>query len=254
MFIIDFFLGLDNLGKFVAVLTVVYALCAVVGLIMRLTGRATINSLRRTNAAAGRSAVEVTRKMLNENGQNHVLIQRSDAKLTNFFDPVDNSIKLEQKIHASPTVGAIAIACHEAGHAVKFSEEKDFGVMRVKLLPILKMTNRLIFPTFAAGLILYCIFYGSKTVMDTVGLAFIFISLLLFLGAFFYALISLPMELDASKRANAYLKSQKVLNESELSEARKALNALKLTYITEMFYSPLAGPGFLIWLFFIPKD
>jgi len=250
---IDFFLELGGLEKFVAILTVVYALCAVIGIILRFTGRAKIKKYRGVNAAAGKATVEVARKMLNEKGLNHVLIHRCEDKETpSHYDPVEGYLKLEEKVFASPSVGAIAIACHEAGHAMKHDEEADFGQMRVKLISILTLTNRLIFPCFALGLILYALV--PVFIVSQIGLVFIFLSALGFTGGLFYALISLPFELDASKRANKYLGAQKIFSNADKAGMRKVLKTLKYTYVVEFLYSPVAGVGYVIWRWFVPKD
>ena len=249
----DFWNGFDASGHLSLILIMIFVPIAIVGIILRTKGRSTIKKYKRLSADVGRTSVDIGRKMLNEQGLNNIMFERAAGKLTDYYDPESYIIKLSETVYSSSSISAISIACHEAGHAVKHEEEKDFAVMRVKLIPYVAVANRAVFPLLLVGIILG--FFGFVTsILPMIGLIFLFLGFLAFGASMLYAFISLPLELDASKRALHYLKTHKVLKAKELELCRKTLKACTMTHFSEFFFSVVEFPRYLIWLLFMPKD
>ena len=178
---------------------------------------------------SGLTGREAAERVLQMNGVGGVRIGRVGGTLTDHYDPRSNSINLSQGVYDSATVAAIGVAAHEAGHAVRYAKNYAPIKLRMAIIPVCNIGTRLGPLLIILGFFLS---YMAES-MITVGNTLYFIGLILFCTVALFQLVTLPVELDASRRALKAL-SGGVMEKSELPGVRKVLTAAALTYVAAL--------------------
>lgn len=178
---------------------------------------------------SGLTGREAAERVLQMNGVGGVRIGRVGGTLTDHYDPRSNSINLSQGVYDSATVAAIGVAAHEAGHAVQYAKNYAPIKLRMAIIPVCNIGTRLGPLLIILGFFLS---YMAET-MITVGNTLYFIGLILFCTVALFQLVTLPVELNASRRALKAL-SGGVMEKSELPGVRKVLTAAALTYVAAL--------------------
>ena len=174
----------------------------------------------------GLTGAQAAEAVLRANGVMGVRITRCSGSLTDHYDPRDNCIYLSEPVYGSPTVAAVGVACHEAGHAVQYAE--DYGPVRIRsaIIPATQFGSRFAFIALFLGILL-----------NAAGL--MLSGVILFGLTTFFQLVTLPVEFDASRRAIATIDSQGLLDAEEARGAKKVLRAAALTYVAALLMSAL---------------
>ncbi|MDE7108214.1 MAG: zinc metallopeptidase, partial [Clostridiales bacterium] len=143
-----------------------------------------------------------------------------------------NTISLSDSVRNSSAIGAIGVACHEAGHAVQHAKKYFFSSARLKLVPIVNFASTMMWPIFIVGYILgFASSYGKiGEILLIIGLVVMGLSLL-------FSLVTLPTEFDASRRAYKYLKG--CMLPEEAAGVRKVLTAAAMTYVASFMMTAL---------------
>lgn len=183
----------------------------------------------------GITGAEAARKVLSAGGVTNVQITSVGGKLTDHFDPRSNTIRLSDGVYGQTTVAAIAIAAHEAGHALQHAEGYLPNKIRSVLVPISNIGSRigwiLILIGFAFSGVSYY-YYSTPTTYDSpIGDALITIGIILYSTSLLFTLITLPVEFNASKRALKIIESTGMVQGEELVGAKKTLTAAAMTYV-----------------------
>ena len=184
---------------------------------------------------SGLTGREAAERVLQMNGVGGVRIGRVGGTLTDHYDPRSNSINLSQGVYDSATVAAIGVAAHEAGHAVQYAKNYAPIKLRMAIIPVCNIGTRLGPLLIILGFFLS---YMAES-MITVGNTLYFIGLILFCTVALFQLVTLPVELDASRRALKAL-SGGVMEKSELPGVRKVLTAAALTYVAALVSAVIA--------------
>lgn len=182
-------------------------------------------------ASCGLTAAQVARRILDQNGLYQTKIVRIAGHLTDNFNPTNNTLSLSQSVYDSPSVSAIGVACHEAGHAIQHAKKYVFASLRLKLVPVVNFANRALFPLLLIGMLL-----GFASPYSTVGRVFIWIGIVVFGLSLLFSLVTLPTEFDASRRAQKELKDT-FLTKEEAAMSRKVLTAAAMTYVVSFLLS-----------------
>jgi len=178
-----------------------------------------INSSKRVTGSDAASVI------LRSNNIGDVQIEKVGGSLTDHYSPMDKKLRLSDPVYASTSIAAVGVAAHEAGHAIQHATRWGPLALRSTLVPVANIGSRLGPWIAIAGLAISGTAYGEwASLIFTIGI-------LLFAGAVLFYIITLPVEFDASSRALALLRSNKVLTEQELSGAKKVLTAAALTYV-----------------------
>jgi hypothetical protein len=170
---------------------------------------------------AGMTGMQAAQYLLRTAGL-RVSIEGAPGTLTDHYDPRKNVLRLSSDVERSASVGAVAIVAHEIGHAVQ--DAQAFALLRLRsgLVPMVNFTSWL-------GPIFF--FLGFLFRAD----ALITLGLFSFLGAVVFSLVTLPVELDASRRAMKLLEQSGILrNEQSLRGAKRVLSAAALTYVASL--------------------
>lgn len=180
--------------------------------------KSTFNKYSGLHNRRGLTASMVARKILDDNGMQHVRIEHISGSLTDHFDPRRNVVRLSDTVYNATSVAAIGVAAHEVGHAVQYAKNYAPIKIRSALIPVTNIGSSLAFP-----LAIFGIFMGIEW-LTTVGI-FLFIAVVVF------QLVTLPVEFNASSRAINTLEQDMVLDTEELRGAKKVLTAAALTYV-----------------------
>lgn len=205
---------------------------ALLSVIAQICVQSTFAKYNRIGCSSGITAQGYARAFLNENGVTNITFKAVSGSLTDNFNPANNTISLSDSVRGSSAVGAIGVACHEAGHAVQHAKKYFFSSLRIKLVPIVNGISSLMWPIFIIGYIL-----GFASPYTLVGKILIIIGLCVMGASMLFALITLPTEFDASRRAYNYLKTRMLPDEA--AGVKKVLRAAAMTYVASFMMSAL---------------
>ena len=172
----------------------------------------------------GMSGADAAQEILRRNGVVGVRIEKTSGSLTDHFDPTTNVISLSESVYDKCTVAAVGVAAHEAGHAVQYSEEYAPVKLRGAVIKISRVGSYLSWPLLILGLL-----FSFRPLF--------FAGICCFLAVVLFELITLPVEYDASKRAMAGLTECGVMDQEQLSGAKKVLGAAAMTYLAALIMS-----------------
>jgi Zn-dependent membrane protease YugP len=161
------------------------------------------------------TGADVARRMLDTSGASEVGITQIAGHLTDNYDPRDNKLHLSQENYSKGSVASVAVACHEAGHAVQNATGYSLMRLRSSLVPAVNFASSTWGLLFMAG-----IFLNILGLMQ-LAVAFFGVSVL-------FHLVTLPVEIDASRRAVAYLGT---VSDVDQTGAKEVLTAAALTYV-----------------------
>lgn len=207
-------------------LTWIIGFVAVTVLMMWAQGRvqSTFHRWAQVPARMGRTGADVARLLLDARGLHDVKVERTEGFLSDHYDPSSKTLRLSEATHDSPSVAALGVAAHEAGHALQHADAYAWLGFRSAVVPVVSFGNRML--PFLAMLAMFGMFTGPG---GPGLLAYIFVAVLAAVALF--ALITLPVEFDASKRAMATLGGAGILQGEELDGARQVLGAAAWTYV-----------------------
>lgn len=179
-----------------------------------------VNNRRRMTGAQAAEAV------LRANGVYDVGIRCVRGELTDHYDPRDNTIYLSESVYGAPTIAAVGVAAHEAGHAVQYAVGYGPVRLRTAIIPATNIGSKFSFILFLLGMLLYS---------QPLFLA----GILLFSLTTVFQLVTLPVEFNASHRALETIEGRQLLDDEELRGARSVLQAAALTYVAALLMSML---------------
>ncbi len=175
----------------------------------------------------GRGAEAVVADLLRRNGNSKVRIGRISGQLTDHYNPGNETLNLSEGVYGSASVAALGIAAHEAGHAMQKHEGYAPLMLRTAIVPVVNICSGLSTPLFFLGLIM------AWEPLLTLGI-------ILFAASTVFALVTLPVEFNASSRAVAMLTEGGYVTGEEERGVRKVLNAAALTYVAAAVTSLLS--------------
>lgn len=163
---------------------------------------------------------EVAEKMLRDSGITDVQVTCIKGRLTDHYNPADKTVNLSEAVYSQATVAAAAVAAHECGHAVQHAREYAPLKMRSALVPAVDFASRWLTWVLLAGMLLIGVF---PQVME-VGIG-------LFALTTLFSFITLPVEINASKRAIDWLQEAGITNSETTPMATSALRSAAYTYV-----------------------
>ena len=184
----------------------------------------TFNRYSAQRTHTGMTGAQAAEAVLRACGVDGVRIERVAGNLTDHFDPRAGVIRLSQSVYDSPTVAAVGVAAHEAGHAAQYAE--GYGPIRLRnaIIPVTQIGSSLAWPLLLIGLL-----FNYE--------ALFFAGILFFMLAVVFQLVTLPVEFNASARAISVLGEGGYLSPDELPGAKKTLSAAAMTYVAALAVS-----------------
>ena len=174
----------------------------------------------------GLTGAQIAQKMLNDNGIFDVKITSIQGELTDHYNPTTKTVNLSSDVYRTNSVAAAAVAAHECGHAVQ--HKVGYGPLKLRsaLVPAVNISSKLSMIVIIIGVLLINVFP-----------ALFWIGIAMFAMVLLFSLVTLPVEFNASSRALAWLESSNSLNETELAQAKEALNWAARTYVVSALSS-----------------
>ena len=168
----------------------------------------------------GMTGRDVAEKMLRENGVDNVSVISTRGHLTDHFNPQNMTVNLSESVYASNSIAAAAVAAHECGHAVQHARAYAPLKMRSALVPVVSFASQWMSWVLLAGIL-------TINVFPQLMLA----GIILFALTTLFSFITLPVEIDASRRALAWLDEAGITDYTTRDQARDALKAAAYTYV-----------------------
>lgn len=188
--------------------------------------KGTFNRFSEAPNQYGLTGYDAARRMLDANGLYDVPIEPIQGSLTDHYDPIARVVRLSEPVYHERSVSAIAVACHEVGHAIQHKEAYPMLVARHRMFPVVN---------FASGIAPFMLILGLMfgfTGLIGLGIAF-------FSCAVLFQLVTLPVEFDASNRARRIMLSSGLATNEDERGVGKVLNAAALTYVAAALVSLL---------------
>ncbi len=192
----------------------------IAGLIVQKTLQSRFNKYSKVSLTSGMTGAEVAMKMLKENGIYDVKVVPTSGTLTDYFNPSTKTVALSEGVYSSRSVAAAAVAAHECGHAVQHAYGYAPLKLRTALVPIVNFSSSIVQWVLLIGLL--CI--NAFPQLFWFGIA-------LFAMTTLFSLVTLPVEINASKRATEWLSNAGITNYETHPMAVDALKWAAYTYV-----------------------
>lgn len=195
--------------------------------------KSTFNKFSKVKSLRGLTGQDVAAQILKYHNIQNVCIGKVAGSLSDHYNPKKKELNLSESVYGSDSIAAIGVAAHEVGHAIQDAEKYPFLVMRSAMYPVTKFGSFLAPILFIAGIIL------SSSNLIWVGVGIFAIAVL-------FTVITLPVEIDASRRAMKALSNLGILQGEELKGSKKVLTAAAYTYIAAAITAILELTRFII--------
>lgn len=206
----------------------------ILSLICQLTVTSRFNKYSKVQSASRWNAHEMSDMLLERQGIRSIEIRKIRGSLTDNYNPSTDVLSLSEKVYDGTDIASLGVAAHECGHAVQKHSGSFLLSLRSVLVPVTNIGSRLAVPIAIIGVLLTFWASASQTgdVIIAVGVALYSLSTL-------FALVTVPVEIDASRRALKMLGESGVMTSDELKKTKKILSAAAMTYIASLLTSLL---------------
>ena len=172
------------------------------------------------------TGAEVARLMLADHGLSNVQVISVEGQLTDHYNPANKTVNLSEAVYHGRNAAATAVAAHECGHAVQHAKAYSMLELRSAMVPIQNISAKVINFVFLAMM------FGAFAFRDIFSPQLALIIIIACYGVFaLFALITLPVEFDASKRALAWIDNRGIVTRQEHDMAKDALKWAAMTYV-----------------------
>ena len=205
----------------------------IISLVAQISVKRNYSKMSAVYSKSGYSGAQAALAVLRYYGITDVRVEQCSGKLSDHYDPRSKVIGLSEGVYSSTSIAAIGIACHEAGHAIQHATGYEPLKMRSSLVPALNFASPMSYIFFVIGIL----FNFTSLV---------YIGIICFALCFVFALVTLPVEFNASKRAIHLLNSTGTLSTAECDGVEKVLGAAAFTYVAAFVVSLLNLLRFII--------
>ena len=167
------------------------------------------------------SGKEVARYILDKNGLNDIDVVEVNGYLTDHYDPKNRVIRLSSEIYHNETIAAVSVASHECGHAIQDKEGYLFMRIRSSLVPVVNFSSYAGYIAIMLGII-------------SSSFNLIWIGIILECAILLFQMVTLPVEIDASRRALSELNNANLLSSEEIKKGKVMLTSAALTYVASV--------------------
>ena len=199
---------------------ILFGLIAIASFAVQQMLKSKFNKYSKVPLSSGMTGRDVAEKMLHDNGIYDVKVVSTSGMLSDHYNPANKTVNLSEGVYASNSVAAAAVAAHECGHAVQHAHEYGPLKMRSALVPVV---------SFSSSIVMWVILAGIFTI--NIFPALIWIGIALFAMTTIFSFVTLPVEVNASSRALAWLNTAGVTNVNNPEMAKDALKWAAYTYV-----------------------
>ncbi len=193
---------------------------AVISLIASARVKSTYNKYAKVRSMTNMTGAQAAQRILNSAGIYDVRVQHVAGSLTDHYDPRNKTLNLSDAVYGSASVAAIGVAAHECGHAIQHQQGYSPLSLRSALVPVANFGSAAAWPLIILGVI----FGGAGSLLCQAGI-------IVFSAAVLFQLVTLPVEINASRRAVHIVENIGILSGRELPYTKKVLKAAALTYV-----------------------
>lgn len=179
----------------------------------------------KVRAMSGLTGAQAAQRLLDHAGLSDVTVTRSRGMLSDHYNPLNKTLALSDGVHDSPSVAAIGVACHEAGHAIQHARGYKPLALRSALVPTANIGSSIGYFVMFGGLML--MYMGGSQF----GQQIVLFGALLFSAVLLFQVVTLPVEFDATARAKVLAVETGIVLQQERTGMDKVLNAAALTYV-----------------------
>ena len=229
----------SGFGTFNTLSLVGLGIMLVAGVIGGIVQNRMMAAMKRYSATpASYTGADIARAMLRDNGISGVQVTHTSGQLTDHYNPANRTVNLSDMVYGTHSVAAMAVAAHECGHAIQHAQAYTWLNIRSQIVPLVNVGSRLGQIILVLGLLLLAA--GSSPIVAWIGL-------ILFATTTLFALVTLPVEFDASNRALKWLEVSGVADREMHGQAQTALRWAAMTYVA----SALSSIAMLVYYIFI---
>ena len=193
----------------------------ILGLWAQAKVKAAFNKYSKIRTYIGLPGSQIARRILDDNGCRDVKVEQIGGMLSDHYDPAKKVLRLSPQVYQGNSIASAGIAAHEAGHAIQHHEGYSLLKLRTAIVPTVQIGSWIGPIIFMIGLLLNSV-TGDRVAE---------IGLVLFSLTAIFAVITLPVELDASKRARVQLANSGTVLSHEIEGVSQVLNAAAWTYV-----------------------
>ncbi|MBP3633405.1 MAG: zinc metallopeptidase [Oscillospiraceae bacterium] len=194
----------------------------------------------------GATGYDTAVRLLRMGGVTDISVGKVGGTLSDHYHPTKKVVNLSETTYSSASVAAVAVAAHEIGHVMQNKTGYLFYRIRTAIVPVVNIGSRLSFPLVLLGVFLEV--YVSATQNSGIGFDLAMLGVILYGLSFLFALVTMPVELNASRRAEKLLLQSGIVNEAELPGVRKVLSAAAMTYLASLLTSLVYLLRFFFWV------
>ncbi|MGS0764651.1 zinc metallopeptidase [Syntrophomonas curvata] len=181
--------------------------------------KSTFNRFSQVRSARGISGAEVANTLLRRNGMSaSVNVEPVSGSLSDHYDPTTRKVRLSETVYGNNSIAAIGVAAHEVGHAIQHHQRYGPLELRHKIVPVTNFASNASFPILLLGFFLQSV-------------DLIMVGVLLFSAVVLFHIVTLPVELNASRRAVVQLSESGLISSGEVPMVKKVLGAAAFTYL-----------------------
>ncbi|EJW99556.1 neutral zinc metallopeptidase [gut metagenome] len=190
----------------------------------------------------GMTGADVARKMLSDNGIFDVQVTHTPGHLTDHYNPVNKTVNLSESVYNSNSIMAAAVAAHECGHALQHARAYAPLTLRSKLVPVVSFASSIMSWVLLAGILMLHSFPQL-----------LLAGIILFATTTLFSFVTLPVEINASRRALVWLSASGITNAFNHNQAEDALRSAAYTYVVAALGS-LATLVYYVMIFLGSRD
>lgn len=176
----------------------------------------------------GVTGYQAARMILDNNGMRHVPIEITAGTLSDHYDPKNDVMRLSNDVYNGSSIASVSIAAHESGHALQDGTSYGFLKFRSAIAPAVSLVSTASWPLILIGLVII------STGNLTTGNLLFNLGILFFCAVVLFHTVTLPVELNASKRAVRQLVDLGIIDAAETKGAKKVLSAAAMTYVAAL--------------------
>jgi len=186
--------------------------------------KTTFNRYSKVRSSRGITGAQAASELLSRNGLSKVRVEPIKGSLSDHYDPSSGVIRLSETVYGSTSIAALGVAAHEVGHAVQHKEKYGPLELRHTIVPVSNFASSASYFIILIGLILQ-------------STNFLLVGILLFSAVVLFHIVTLPVELNASRRAVAQLSDSGLITIDEAPMVKKVLGAAAMTYLAAVLTS-----------------
>ncbi len=203
----------------------IYYGLALISIVITLGAQLFINSMyskyKKVPNKKGMSGGEAAREILDKNGLKDIYVVETKGNLTDHYDPTRKVIRLSSDVFHKESVASVAVAAHECGHAIQDKDDYKFMRIRAALVPFVNFSSYAGYIAITIGIIF--------SMINVIWLGILLESVILL-----FQFVTLPVEIDASKRAMKEIEQMEILSDNELEQGKLVLISAAMTYIASL--------------------